>query len=221
MSRRWWCGRRALLWGIAIALVAGAACYPGEIEGVGEVDLVVTAYDPGASFGSFATYAMPDTIIRVDAAGTDLPPAPDLDQQVLDAVATELAALGYARLAPSSLAAPDVVVVLTVNVDEVPHWTDGFWWSYWGWFEGWSQWSPSWDAGWAPRYPWAHKYAGVRGPGTFQITMIDSDQPTSEARAIPAVWAAAIDGLFTGAEASVISRFQSLVRQAFDQSPYL
>ena len=120
MSRRWRFGRRALLWGSAIAVVAGAACYPGEIEGVGEVDLVVTAYDPGASFGSFATYVMPDTIIRVDAAGTDLPPAPDLDQQVLDAVATELAALGYVRLAPSSLAAPDVVVVLTVNVRRGP-----------------------------------------------------------------------------------------------------
>ena len=212
---------RAVLWVGSMVIAVGTACYPGVIEGVGELDLVVTAYDPAASFGSLTSYVMPDTIIRVDAAGTDLPPASDLDQQVLDAVATEFAALGYTRLASSSLTAPDVVVVLTVNVDELPRWTDPFWWGYWDWFEGWSRWSPSWDTVWTPRYPWAGKYAGVRSPGTLQITMIASGQTTTEARVIPAIWAGTIDGLFTGTEASVVSRFQSLIRQAFDQSPYL
>lgn len=221
MLRGWRFSRRTVLWGSSIAFAVGTACYPGEIEGVGEVDLVVTAYDPAVSFGSFATYVMPDTIIRVDGEGTDLPSAPDLDQQVLDVVATEFAALGYTRLTPASLTAPDVVVVLTVNIDEFASWTDEFWWGYWGWFDGWSQWFPSWDAGWVPRYPWAGKYAGVRGLGTLQITMIAPGQPITEAQAIPVIWAATIDGLFTGTEASVISRFQSLIRQAFDQSPYL
>ncbi len=216
--------RRALciaLCGAAIALMGGTACYPGEIEGVGEADLVLTAYDPTATFESFTTYSMPDTIIRVDAVGTDLPSAPELDQQVLDAVATELTALGYTRVAATSPIAPDVVVVLTVSVEDLPNWSDDLWWGYWGWFPGWSAWYPAWGAGWAPQFPSAEAYAGVRRPGTLQVTMLDADQPVQDSEAIPVVWASMIDGLFTGSEASVISRFQSLIRQAFDQSPYL
>jgi hypothetical protein len=207
--------------GVAIAAMGPSGCYPGEIEGVAEADLVLTAYDPTAPFESYSTYAMPDTIIRVDGLGTDLLPAPALDQQVLDAVATEFAALGYTRLDATSPTAPDVVVVLTVSVEELPSWNDDFWWGYWGWFPGWGTWYPAWDSGWTPEYPWAENYAGARGAGTLQVAMIDADHSAAQAQAIPSVWATTIDGLFTGNEASVVSRFQALIRRAFEQSPYL
>ena len=134
----------------AVALVLLPGCYPGEIEGIGEPDVVLTVFDPTAAFGSFSTYAMPDTIIRVDALGSALPPNPVLDQQVLDAVATELTALGFTRVDATSPTAPDVSVVLSVNVEELAYWRADAWWSYWGWYAGWASWYPSWDATWAP-----------------------------------------------------------------------
>lgn len=213
--------RQVILWAGLLAPLSAGACYPGEIQSVDELDLVLTAYDPLASFDSFATYAMPDTIIRIDDVGSVLVPAPGLDQQVLDAVATEFTALGYTRVATDAPGAPDVVLLLTVNAAESRLWSRDLWWSHWGWVPGWATWYPSWRSGWAPLYPWAGRYAGVRSPGTLEVVMIDADQPVAHADAIPVVWAAVIEGLFFGSEASVLSRFQGLIRQAFDQSPYL
>ena len=213
--------RRALL-GLTLAGLLGAgACYPGEIEGVIEPDVVLTAFDPLASFDSYATYAMPDTIVRVDDRGSTFAPDPDLDQQILDAVATELTALGYTRIPDDSPTAPDVTVLLTVNEAEIPFWSNDLWWTYWGWYPGWATWHPEWSAGWRLQYPWAETYPGVRRPGTLVVSMIDADQPVTDSQSIPVVWAGAIDALFTGTQASVISRFQGLIRRAFDQSPYL
>lgn len=214
-------GRRIVPGGALVCLLVTASCYPGQIEGVDEPDVVLTVFDPSAAFGSFATYAMPDTVIEVDAPGTDVLPTPELDQQVLDAVATEFAALGYTRVTPEATTAPDLIVLLSVSASEAPLWTDDPWWAFWAWFSGWSSWYPAWGADWALRYPWAESYPGVRRPGTLLITMIDPDHSGSEPQSIPVIWASALDGLYTGSEASVVSRFQSLVRQAFEQSPYL
>jgi len=90
--------RCAALGSVMAVLLAAGACYPGQIQGVDEPDVVLTVFDSSAAFGSFTTYAMPDTVIRVDGQGTNLLPSPELDQQILDAVATEFAALEYTRV---------------------------------------------------------------------------------------------------------------------------
>lgn len=214
-------GRAAVMTGfVAVALTGSWGCYPGEIADVERRDLVFTVFDPNGAFDAYTTYAMPDTIIRVDALGTDLPADAVLDPQVLDAVATELSALGYTRLDAASVTGPDVVVILSVTAEELPYWADDSWWSYWRWYPGWAAWYPQWDAGWGPHVPWSDRYPGVRSTGTLTITMLDPGLP-AEPQSISVVWVGAIDGLFAGSEASVLSRFQSLVRRAFDQSPYL
>ncbi len=54
-------GKSRLLLPAAVAiLVAGvASCYPGDINSVGEADLVLTFFDPDADFETLGTYAMP------------------------------------------------------------------------------------------------------------------------------------------------------------------
>jgi hypothetical protein len=213
--------RCAALGSVMAVLLAAGACYPGQIQGVDEPDVVLTVFDSSAAFGSFGTYAMPDTVIRVDGQGTNLLPSPELDQQILDAVATEFAALEYTRVTSEAPGPPDVVVLLTVSASDGSLWTSDRWWSNWGWFPGWTSWYPAWDVNWMLRYPWAKTYPGVRRSGTLLITMIDPDHDGSEPQSIPVIWASALDGLYLGSEASVVSRFQGLVRQAFHQSPYL
>ena len=78
------------------------ACYPGEISSVVQTDLVTTVYDVDAAWGTFQTYAMPDTIIHLtdpDNPEDTLPVSRDCDADILNEVADQMAAIGYTRLA--------------------------------------------------------------------------------------------------------------------------
>jgi hypothetical protein len=58
--------------------------------------------------------------------------------------------------------------------------------------------------------------------GTLVITMLDPDRPTNPANEVdtaPVLWLAAINGIMTGSGQA--ARLTNLIRQAYDQSPYL
>jgi hypothetical protein len=205
----------------AAALLGGvAACYPGEIDSVGELDLVLTFFDSTANFEAIGTYAMPDTIIRFDGLdGMEDEGNPEVDPQILAAVAAELDALGYTRIDETSPTPPDVVVLLMVNRSDTAYWYGGGWWNYWGWYGGWNPWYPGWGGGYYPGYPWAPVYAGTQSQGSLLMTMIDGNAATGEE--IPVIWSSIVNGMLEGSDASILTRFRSLIRQAFDQSPYL
>jgi hypothetical protein len=214
-------GSRLSLTIAAAALLGGvAACYSGEIDSLGELDLVLTFFDSTANFESIATYAMPDTIIRFDGmGGGDDEGNPRVDPQILAAVAAELDALGYMRIDETSATPPDVVVLLMSNRTDTAYWYGAGWWDYWGWYPGWNPWYPGWGGGYYPGYPWAPLYAGTQSRGSLLMTMIDPSGATGAE--IPVIWSSIINGLFESSDASVLTRFRGLIRQAFDQSPYL
>ena len=62
--------RRRALTGPGVGLVAVAlilalgACYPGDISGIEETDVVLTVHS-GNDFSAYNTYAMPDTVVDV------------------------------------------------------------------------------------------------------------------------------------------------------------
>ena len=61
---RW--GTRTLL---LVALAASlAACYPGTVDNITELDLIVTNYDTEFNFQSIRYYAMSDEVIDIFAA---------------------------------------------------------------------------------------------------------------------------------------------------------
>lgn len=202
--------------GLVLASVAG--CYPGDLVRPEESDLVLTFFDPSVSFDDVSTYAMPDSVVRF---GSSDPADPLLDQQILDAIATEFAALGYTRVTATAATPPDAVVTVAVNVTEGPAWEPETWWAEWAWFPGWTSWYPEWGLGTVPVHPWPAARGGTRSAGTLTMTMLDPDGAGSSPDAIPVVWFGAVDGLFSGDDASVLSRFQGLIRQAFEASTYL
>ena len=104
--------RVSRLMAMMLLVAAVASCYPGEINSVGEADLVLTFFDSSADFASIGTYAMPDTIIRVDDDGGSSAANPVVDAQVLAQIEAEFTALGYTRVVVDG-AEPDVIVLVT------------------------------------------------------------------------------------------------------------
>ena len=200
---------------VTILLAGVASCYPGEINSVGEADLVLTLYDTEADFDSQITYAMPDTIVRFDEDGGSSAANPVVDAEILAQVAAEFAAIGYTRVDVGG-AEPDVIVLLTAARADIDLWFPGGWWGYWGWWPGWG---PGYGPGWGPGYPWGPVYGGTQSIGTLVITMFDPDE--AQEMEIPALWSGVINGLLSGSDASILARVDGLISQAFSQSPYL
>lgn len=213
--------RSRLLPMLAVAAVAGssAACYPGSISDLGETDLVFTLYDTTANFGSYSTYAMPDSIVRLGAGDED-----DIDRtydaEILDQIASELAALGYTRVTESAMDPPDVVVLVGASSSTYEYWFDSGWWGYWGWYPGWGPWYPGWGPPYYPGYP---IYGGSFQTGSLIVTMLAPDEagPSDPEERIPTVWAGGINGVLSSSAQSTFARLQRLISQMFDQSPYL
>jgi hypothetical protein len=176
-----------VLLGLALAL---AACYPGEVTSISEFDTVTTLFDGGADWGSFQTYAMPDTIIHiVEEDGDTLPISRGYDQDILNLVRQRIEDYGY-QIEP-----------------------DPGWWPGWGWYP------PGWGGCWYPPSGGVAKY----DTGTLFVDMVDPKSPFEDGEdlVIPVYWTAAMNGLLGGSAASVASRLNTNINQAFDQSSYL
>ena len=208
---------RVSLFAAMTILVAGvASCYPGEISSLDETDLVLTFYDTTADFESNVTYAMPDTIIRIDDEGGSAAANPAIDAQILAQIEAELTAIGYTRVAAGTPS--DVVVLVTATRVDLDYWHTVGWWDYWGWWPGWG---PELGPGWAPAYPWGPSYPGRQSLGTLAITMLDPNSTVVEDQEIPATWVGAVNELLIGSDANILARMVDLIDQVFLQSPYL
>lgn len=213
-------------WGAAalVALSAGilVGCYPGEITGVADLDLVATHYDEEYDFSSNRTWAMPDSIVHVcdvvEISGcVDLDR--DLDDEILAKVATEMAALGYTRIDEGSIGpgnVPDVVVLVSalgVRTTVIYNW-----WPGWGWWGGWG-WCPGcWGPGWGWGYPPAIGVSSYN-TGTLVVTMVDPEAEPKEDQQIVTPWNGALDGLLTSSPTA--QRINDGLTQMFKQSEYL
>ena len=206
-----------LLAAMTILLSGVTSCYPGDINTVGEADLVLTFFDSEADFPSIVTYAMPDSIVRITEDGGSSAANPAVDDQVLAQIESEFTALGYQRVDVGG-AAPDVIVVVTAARVDINYWVSGGWWGYWGWWPGWPC---CYGPGWGPGYPWGPIYGGTQSIGTLVITMLDPNMTPAAEMEIPAIWAGAMNGLLQGSDASILARIEGLIGQAFVQSPYL
>ncbi len=219
-------GRKHLL-GAALALGLSAACYPGSIENIQEVDVVVTTRDTTANFSQFLLYAMPDTVVQVDDTVDGVPIlSHDFDDLIVATVAQNLAARGYVRvnvpdnpanLPPDSI--PDFVLLLSMygashtQVSWIPGW--GWGWPGWGWW-------PPYGPGWGWGYPgwW---YSTSYETGTLFMDWIDPNNPAqpSDPPTIPIAWTGVLRGLLGGGAGSTATRLTDGINQAFDQSDYL
>lgn len=203
--------RVARLWRVLAAMLVFGACYPGDQLTVSDADVVVTLFDEDADFAAFSTYAMPDSIIHLSSeAGDDVSRA--YDAEVLAAVESNLAALGFTReIQPQDA---DVLMLVAVTAREEIGYAGYPWGGYWGWYY---PYPPAWGWGW---YPW---YGGggtvyTYRTGTIFMQLLDPARADSSLQQVPTVWIGALNGIV---DEAVEQRILEGIDQAFAQSPYL
>ena len=202
------------------ALIAGLACYPGEINSVQEADLSLAIRNPTvpeSEFQNILTYAMPDTVIQIYPDTDDANP-PELsrlyDDFILGQVAAHLEARGYVRdVAPDPATPPDVLVLVTATARTFTGavWYPGYWY---GWY--WPPYGGCYYCG----YP-AGGYWDVYqwDQGTVQIAMVDPAAPTDST--IQLLWMGAVTGILSGVSSTTQGRLEVGINRVFDLSPYL
>lgn len=208
---------RQMAW--AGAVLVFAACYPGGAETVQDLDSVTTQHDPSASFSTLRTYALPDSIQEVSGrGGQPLSIDHTHDARLLARVASNLDALGYQRVDPSTTR-PDVDVLVSATATRYVDYVSYPFYSAWpGWagFRGY-------DASWGVYYPWAYgtAYVTVLDAGSLRIEMLDARTADASTKQLTAIWSAAIQGVLGGSTDALLQRIERGIDQAFAQSPYL
>ncbi len=203
-------------------ILAVGACYPGDgPSDVDDLDVVLTLYDQDVNFGSYQTFAMPDTVMHVnnDTLEALLPVPRTNDGLILDLVASNMVAAGFTReLDPLANGADLIMLVGAIGTEQTEYWAYYDWSYYWGYYPGWGY--PGYG-GYNPGYGWYYPPAYV-GSTTFEqgslvLTLVDPNAAAGEA--IPVVWSGVVRGLMNYGGAT--TRITTTINQAFSQSPYL
>jgi len=205
---------------VALALALGA-CYPGDISGIDETDVVLTVHG-GNDFSAYNTYAMPDTVIDVceNADDPECDNALDIDHsydsEILAQIAGRMQGYGYQRVPFDEVDEnnlPDVVLIVTVAANERTVTT--IWWPWWGW--------GGWGPGWGPGYPGGGGVSVTRwNQGTLEMTMVDPTDTDPDQQLFNVQWDATLSGVLSSANAPIdTNRIDRGIQQAFDQSTYL
>jgi len=178
------------------------SCYPGEIESYEETDIVFTNYTESFDFASKGTYAMPDEIVKITGNLTEGENPEFVSEpyrtQILSNIKSNMNALGWSEVEDPADADLTLFPAVWTNTTVV------YWYDYWCWYY--------YYCGWGYYYPSYSTYT----TGTMVMTMVVSGEGYAEPSS---VWTAAINGLLSGY--SDVSRINSAIDQAFEQSPYL
>ena len=124
--------RRLSAIGILIFILS---CYPDREVTVSELDLVITLHDETVDFGQFQTFAIPDSIVRIDENGDlDLEPG-EFDQEIIARIILNMEDLGYVRELNPTVNEPDLVVLTEIIL--IDAYVIQSFPPYWGWWGGW------------------------------------------------------------------------------------
>lgn len=209
--------RRILLGALFGAVISLSGCYSyyEDSADIQDLDLVVTNYNKDFAFGSKKTYAIPDSVVLIngeDYDGTTEYAKPVYANTMLNAIKTNMKNCGWTEVEKTDN--PDVIILPSVSQTTNIYYYYSY--SYWGWYY------PYYSGGWGWYYP-GYYYPPVTSSyktGSMLIQMTDpSDAANSDV--LPVAWTAVINGLAEGNTASIQTRIQTTISQAFVQSPYL
>ena len=186
------------------ALFVLQSCYPGDDLTPADTDIVATFFDQNVNFSTVMTYAIPDSILRLDSDGNPVIDPGQYDQQILNDIKSGLDGLGFTQEADPSNA--DVIIIPFVNTR---NWVSG------GCYNDW--WSGYWYGWWYPYYGWCYPVYYTYQTGSIVIAMIDAN--STEAKT--ALWVAGINGILQDSNTGIAARINQNIQQAFAQSPYL
>jgi hypothetical protein len=194
--------KKKIIFYFSIILILGS-CYPQGPEYYEDLDLVYTNYDDQYDFASKGSFAIPDKIVKVTGDLIEGEDPEFVDDKyagaMLQKMIENMEDLGWTETDDSDNA--DVVLLPAVWSNTTIY----YWYDYWCWYA-------PWYCGWGWGYPSVSSYT----TGTLVMTLVaDGDDYIDPAR----VWTAAANGLLSGAVN--ISRVNTAIDQAFEQSPYL
>ena len=206
----------ALLMGLMAAL---AACYPGTVDNITELDLVVTNYDEGFDFQSVRFYAMPNQVIDI-AETIDQDRLVYWDQSdlssALSTIESQMTARGYERVdlgdCSSLECVPDnveffIMVGATTSTTVA---VGGGWGCY-----------PYWGYGGCWGYPWCCSYAYSYESGTLVTNFVKPTEVTDPDAELQVHWNLAVQGVLSSSGQTDNQRLDDGIAQGFAQSPYL
>ena len=188
---------------LSASVIVLQSCYPYDDLTPEDTDVVVTFYDNGTNFTNLVTYAIPDTIYTFNSSG-DIVPSEDISSssanQILTSLNNNLQESGFTPQQGNQADADVHVFALVTSSTWVSGGCYGGYWSYWYPYYGWC-------------YPVAYTYT----TGSLFVVMLNPAK-TGDSQA---VWFAGVNGILSSTNASIASRINSDIDQAFNQSPYL
>jgi len=173
--------------------------------------IVATNIDKEATFTSYKTYYVSDTIALIKGSATDTIWNDAKSKQLVDAVKKNMAALGYTFV--NKGAKPDIGInMLAVKVINVGVVYPGWGWGYAGWWDPWY-----WGWYYPYYYPWSVYYTVTTGSVSIDMVDLKSATPKQQLRV---VWSALLGGAL-GYSGDDIQNAVGVIDQAYLQSPGL
>jgi hypothetical protein len=194
-------------------VVVAVSCFPGRSTDPSDYDTVTTIYDKAAPFGTYATYALPDSVVHLDTVGqVDNVPHTN-DGVILSSIVQSMNGLGYTQV--TTAAAADLVVLASAATSTVTGIVVYPYWDYWGWWGGWDgAYGPTWSY-YTPAYAVPYTYS----TGTLVISILDNKNRSTTTQRLAIIWIGGANGLLSGTNPT--GRIQSSVQKMFSASPYL
>ncbi|HGY54607.1 MAG TPA: DUF4136 domain-containing protein [Caldithrix abyssi] len=188
------------------------ACYPDGPTSSEDLDVVITAFDKDVDFSKITTFALADTVIKLEGS---IEVKDKWDPVILSQIKANMEKIGYTYVPnDTTLPKPDVAVVAAVVANK-NYVIGGGWWGYPGW-GGW--WGPGWGWGWY--YP-PYYYTTSYSVGTLLIQIANPNEVTNSDEPVPVYWFAAMNGLLSNSTTATRDQIERLIDQAFKQSDYL
>ena len=193
------------------------SCSP-KIEDVNidDLDITVSAAEPGIDFSQYKTFAIPDSvyIIEYDEQGNQIDTfaLTKLDKVALNQVNEEMSKLGYTKVDTSQN--PDVGIFISriseshSEVGFTPGYCSDWGGGYWG-YPGY---------GWCyPSYGYEYEYK----TGSVIVDMIDMSSINQEENTFTVVWHMLSNGYLSGDTPPTERRVKNNISRGFEQSQYL
>jgi hypothetical protein len=175
------------------------SCFPGDEITAADTDIVATFFDKEVNFSTKLTYAIRDSITRLDEEGNPTDETGPYDDDVIQKIKTKLENAGFDLVVNPADA--DVIVLVFANKST---WVSG------GCYSSWYSW-------YYPYYGWCYPVYYTYETGSLLIAMLDPNYTEQKS----ALWVAAINGIMEDTNAGILDRVYKGIDQAFTQSPYL
>jgi len=195
--------------GAVLVIGLGLAGCNDSLDENDDYNSVITLREPGKDFTAYATFAMQEVVVDLSSRSDDpIELDHSIDDEILNAVAKQMAAKGYDRITDATAADVHVVVGAVAS----NNWS---WYGYYPWY------GYGYDS-----YYWYYPPVAVpvnTPTGSVIVLMIDANEAEQGDGGItlaPVVWAASARGLLSSTSANA-TRAINLIDQMFDQSPYL